>query len=54
MQIESETARKSALMKMLQLKYVRLDNDQGNIEKMRKMDKPGEVYQLIVEILTEY
>lgn len=33
---------------------IRLGNDQGNIEKMRKMDKPGEVYQLIVEILTEY
>lgn len=35
-------------------KIIRLGNDQGNIEKMRKMDKPGEVYQLIVEILTEY
>lgn len=33
---------------------IRLGNDQANIEKMRKMDKPGEVYQLIMEILTEY
>ncbi|MGN1031112.1 MAG: BglG family transcription antiterminator [Butyricicoccaceae bacterium] len=33
---------------------IRLGNDQDNIEKMRKMDKTSDIYQLIVEILTEY
>ncbi|MGM9631197.1 BglG family transcription antiterminator [Butyricicoccus sp.] len=33
---------------------IRLGNDQGNIEKMRRMDRTSDVYQLIVEILTEY
>ncbi|MGM9617609.1 BglG family transcription antiterminator [Butyricicoccus sp.] len=33
---------------------IRLGNNQDNIVKMREMDKIEEVYQLMIEILTEY
>lgn len=33
---------------------IKLGNDSNNVNKMRQMERSGDVYQLIVEILTDY
>lgn len=33
---------------------IKLGNDANNVKKMRQMERSGDVYQLIVEILTDY